>query len=113
MEGNGSREQQSTFDEWAILEVMGKTRLGGRVRDQQVFGVNMVRIEIPKGEGFYTRFFHPQALFSLTLVGEKEARAVAAYNEAPPVSRWEMERKQIGAGGDDAIDADEDEDGEY
>jgi hypothetical protein len=90
-------QQQPNFDEWAILEVMGKTRLGGRVREQHVFGVATIRIDIPDGRGGFklTRFFHPQALFSITLVGEKEATAVAAYNDAPPVTRWEMTHKQL------------------
>jgi len=112
------QQQQPTFDEWAILEVMGKTRLGGRVREQHVFGVAMIRIDIPDAAGGFklTRFFHPQALFSVTLVGEKEATAVALYNDAPPVTRWEMNVKQLPAGPDpreddeDYIDHEEDED---
>lgn len=97
MAEENDKEQTTTFDEFAILEVMGKTRLGGRVREQHVFGVAMIRIDIPDGKGGFklTRFFHPQALFSITLVGEKEATAVALYNDAPPVTRWEMAQKQL------------------
>jgi len=105
-----SKQQQPAFDEFAILEVMGKTRLGGRVREQHLFGVAMIRIDIPDGQGGFkmTRFFHPQALFSVTLVGEKEATAVAMYNDAPPVTRWEMAQKQItgGRNDDDYVDGD-------
>ena len=104
MSEENKQQQQPSFDEWAILEVMGKTRLGGRVREQHVFGVAMIRIDIPDGKGGFklTRFFHPQALFSVTLVGEKEATAVAMYNDAPPVTRWEMAQKQLpGASKDD------------
>jgi hypothetical protein len=100
---NENQNTQPAFDEFAILEVMGKTRLGGRVREQHVFGVAMIRIDIPDGKGGFklTRFFHPQALFSVTLVGEKEATAVAAYNDAPPVTRWEMTQKQLPGARDD------------
>src|SRR5262245_42748040 len=111
-EENKQQEQQPSFDEWAILEVMGKTRLGGRVREQHVFNVAMIRIDIPDGKGGFklTRFFHPQALFSITLVGEKEATAVAIYNDAPPVTRWEMTQKQLAGGSredeDDYVDGD-------
>jgi hypothetical protein len=89
------------FDQFAILEVMGKTRLGGRVREEHVFGVPMIRIDIPDGKGGFvmTRYFHPQALFGVTPVGEKEATAVAMRNTAPPVYRWEMaEQKLLGDG---------------
>jgi hypothetical protein len=115
-EENKQQQQQPTFDEFAILEVMGKTRLGGRVREQHVFGVAMIRIDIPDGKGGFklTRFFHPQALFSITLVGEKEATAVAMYNDAPPVTRWEMTQKQLPGGrdDDDYVDGDADFDDE-
>lgn len=89
------------FDQWAVLEVMGKTRLGGRVREEHVFGVPMIRIDIPDGQGGFvmSRYFHPQALFSVTPVGEKEATAVAMRSTPPPVYRWEMpEQKQLGNG---------------
>jgi hypothetical protein len=100
-----------SFDQWGVLEVMGKTRLGGRIREEHVFGVPMIRIDIPDGKGGFvmTRYFHPQALFSVTPVGENEATAVAMRNTAPPVYRWEMpEQKQLAAG--DVFDGDDDDD---
>lgn len=102
-----SEQSQQSFDEYAILEVMGKTRLGGRVREQTIFGVPMIRIDIPDGQGGFkaTKFYHPNSLFCLTPVGEKEAVAVALYNDAPPVTRWEMSQKALPEGSSAAIDA--------
>lgn len=105
--------KQESFDEWALVEVMGKSRYGGRVREADVFGVKMVRVDIPsaEGEGFIqTKFFHANSLFCITPVTEAVVRAIAKANVVPPVSRWELpEAKQLNP----AIDADCDDDDDY
>lgn len=105
MENQEEKTEEKFQETWAVLEVMGKGRYGGRVREQKVFGVPMIRIDIPTGkpgEFSMSKFFHPQALFCVTPVGEAEATAVALYDTAPPVHMWEMAaRKQITAGSED------------
>jgi hypothetical protein len=84
---------EENFNQWAVVEVMGKSRYGGLVREADAFGVKMVRVDVPKrdGEGFeQSRFFHPNALFCITPVTEEIARAVAARNHEPPVYRYEL-----------------------
>ncbi|MDT5061490.1 MAG: hypothetical protein QOH63_1949 [Acidobacteriota bacterium] len=86
-------EAKSSFDQFAILELMGKVRLGGRVREEQVFGVPMIRIDIPKDvewKEFNTRYFHLNALYGITPVSQAVAFGVARYNDTPPARSWEM-----------------------
>jgi hypothetical protein len=108
-ESNGKKP----FDQYAILELMGKVRLGGRVVEEQVFGVAMIRLDIPKDaewKEFSTRYFHPNALYGITPVSKAVAYSVAQYNNTPPARAWELEEKpQLTAGADaeaDAIDGD-------
>ena len=41
-----SQGNDSTFDEWAILELMGHRRLAGKVTEQEIGGANMIRIDV-------------------------------------------------------------------
>lgn len=97
----------ASFDQWCVLELMGKVRLGGRVMEAKLFGVDMIRIDIPNREGRFilTRYFHPNSLYGVTPVSREGAIAVAIYNDQPPVHQWEM--RQLVAPAPGAVDADE------
>jgi hypothetical protein len=41
---------EEKFEGWAILELMGHRRLGGYVRETQIAGAGMLRIDIPSNE---------------------------------------------------------------
>jgi|SRR5579871_1922481 len=83
------------FEGWAVLELMGHRRLGDFVREANVAGAAMLRIDIPgkKGEPpIATQFYAPGALYALTPCSEEAARAVAEHNKPEPVTTWEMPR---------------------
>jgi hypothetical protein len=85
-------EKTETFEGWAILELMGHRRLAGFVREQEIAGAGMLRIDVP-GEGeevHATQFYPPSSLYCLTPVTEDMARAIAARNRPEPVQRWEL-----------------------
>src|SRR5580698_1089862 len=76
---------------WAILELMGHVRLGGKVSEEECFGAKMGRIEIPQADGsFVTQFFGGSSVYRLTPVSEEAARAVALHCQPEPVHSWEM-----------------------
>ncbi len=78
---------------WAVVELMGHVRLGGRVSEVEMFGVKMGRIDIPQGgDAWLTRFFGGQAVYSLTPTDEATARLVAARSEPAPVHPYELPR---------------------
>ena len=84
--------EQATFDQWAILELMGHVRMGGRVTEVVLFGTAMGRIDVPTpdGDGFTTQFFGGGSVSRLTATSEELARPVAAVNQSEPVHPWEM-----------------------
>lgn len=90
-----SEQSTKPADEWAIVELMGHIRIAGRISEEKRFGVEMGRIDIPNGEGYYTQFFSGSAVFRITYVGEAEARAVANRATDRPVSTWEMPKQLI------------------
>lgn len=78
------------FEQWAIVELMGHVRLGGRLTEESHFGVALGRIDIPAADGFVTQFFGGSSIYRITPVTEDVARAVSTANQPQPVHRWEL-----------------------
>lgn len=74
------------FDQWCIVEVMGRLRLAGRVTEQVVAGQGFIRVDVPATarQPAFTRMFGPGSIYSFTPVTEEMAKACAErFNEAP------------------------------
>lgn len=94
-------ETRSTFEGWAILELMGHRRLGGYIREEQLAGAAFVRIDVPRPlaeaeapsvayEVEATQFYAPAAIYCITPTTEAMARAAAGT--VAPVAEWELRR---------------------
>lgn len=86
------RDTESAFEGWAVLELMGHRRIGGRVREQEIAGTKMLRVDIP-GDGpedYATQFYGGSAIYCLTPTTEEMARAAAKASRPEPVTRWEL-----------------------
>lgn len=83
-------------EQWGVVELMGHVRLAGRLSEVEKFGVKMGQLDIPKGDGFYTRLFGGASVYSITMVDEATARIIAERSEIPPLHSWELP-KQIAA----------------
>jgi len=85
-------ENAEKFDSWAIVELMGHRKLGGRVTEQVIAGAPLLRIdvpEVPEQPGF-TQFYGPSSIYSLTPTSEEIARKFAAYRREQPVTPYEL-----------------------
>lgn len=89
-----TQQTAETFETWAILELMGHRRMAGKVREQEVFGTNLCRIDVYKGadsEPSMTQLYSASALYCVTPCSEEIARRYAArYDDSGPVARWEL-----------------------
>lgn len=83
-----------SFDSWAVVELMGHVRMAGRVTEEERFGCKMGRIDIPRGDGFFTQYFTGSSIYRMTPVSEEVARSVAAQNEPEPVRAWELPKPE-------------------
>lgn len=98
-----------SFEGWAILELMGHRRLAGFVRDVEMFGGRMCRIDVPGpvgGEPKATQFYAAGAIYCVTPTTEETARRVAETGDVAPVKPWEFPSQlpaasQEGPGDDD------------
>lgn len=71
--------KEKRFDQYAILEIMGKVRLGGRVLEEKVFGVEMIRIDIPADPDW--KEFHIRQPAQLTAGADAVSEAIEAQED--------------------------------
>lgn len=91
--------EETTFETWALLEIMGRKRLAGKVSEQTIAGHGFIRIEIPTGnDGFTTQFYGPSSIYAITPTSEELGRQFAIRNQPAPISRFDLpelpERRQ-------------------
>lgn len=93
---DGQDRTEGTFDEWAIVELLGHRRLAGRVREVQIAGAGFLRLDIPECGGYaaQTQFVAPGSVYALHPTTQTIATAAAANFRPQPVSRWELERAE-------------------
>jgi hypothetical protein len=93
----------ATYEGWCILEALGHRERPGYVKEVEIAGGKMLRIDIPvsKNEAgndiTVTEFYGAAAIYCMTPCTEEVARArVTPYNDPRPVRPMEYrERKQI------------------
>jgi hypothetical protein len=85
-------ETETTFEGWAVLELMGHRRLAGYVTEVELAGKGMLRLDVPgpDDEPAASQLYSPAALYCLTPTTEDVARSLAARNQPEPVHRWEL-----------------------
>ena len=90
---------ETTFEGWAILELMGHRRLAGYVRETTIAGAGFLRLDVPSNEANAgpdeagmeaTQFYPPSSVYCLTPTSEAAARAVAVRSRPEPVRRFEL-----------------------
>jgi hypothetical protein len=75
---------ENKFEAWAIIELMGRTVIAGRMTDQVIGGDSFLRVDIPRHDGStYTRLFGKSAIYCINICEESTARAYAARTYEP------------------------------
>ncbi len=92
-----TQEETPTFEQWAVLELMGHRRLAGLLTEQTIAGAAFLRIDIPSDTEVpkATQWYAPGAVYAITPCTEATARRVAEGTSwSPPVSEWELPETQ-------------------
>src|SRR5205807_1686045 len=63
-----SENTKSTFEEWALVELFGHSRIVGKVTEATIAGGAFIRVDVPDKDGntVFTRFFGPGAIYSMS-----------------------------------------------
>lgn len=121
---NQQTEAAPAFEGFAIIEVMGHRRLAGMVREVEVFGAKMLRIEtmelpervekdeydrserVYKAQPSVTQFYSGASLFSVTPATREACEAVA---KSAQTCDWRPLSLPSKSGDDDDGDYEEDD----
>lgn len=85
--------EETKYEGWAVLELMGHVKLAGFVTEGQLAGQGMLHLAIPDGMGGnFEQYIPPASLYRMTTVSESIARRVArqAMERAFPVTEWDV-----------------------
>jgi hypothetical protein len=107
-------EPKPTFDQWCIVELMGRQVIAGRVTEQTIGGCAFLRVDVPETEKqpAFTRFYGQAAIYAMTPVSEDVARIALRRFTPEPVNVYVPELRQLAPvfERDDDEDDDNDED---
>lgn len=78
--------EQTSYEGWAIVELLGHHRTAGRIQGATLAGAQMLRLDVPgDGEAFDPpQFIAPAALYRVTVCTEAQARKEVAWMRPRP-----------------------------
>jgi hypothetical protein len=76
---------EAAFESWAVLELMGHRQRPGFVREVEIAGGKMLRVDIPGDDGDVTEFYGIASVYSIRPVSEEIARDLAKRVNIQPV----------------------------
>lgn len=77
--------------QWAIVELMGHSRTGGKVSKDTTLGTALLRLDVPVGNGeFATQLINPSSIYRLTFCAEAIARVAAEAGSNKPIHEYEV-----------------------
>lgn len=84
---------QQPFETWARLEIMGHRTHYGLIREIEVFGTKMLRIDTI-GDDAGTHVYGAAAIYGIAVMTEEDCRKAAApYTSRPRLTHVPYERK--------------------
>lgn len=89
---NQEQPTTTTFESWALVELMGHQRIVGKASEETHFGAPLLRIDVPatEGEDAYTKFYGGGAIYCITPIAEAVALRMLANIRPDPVPAWDL-----------------------
>ena len=114
--------QTEIFEQWALVELMGRQRIAGHVTERVVAGTGFLQVKVPetKANPPFTRLIHPNSLYAINPITEEVARMYAENLQVKPIDAWDLSafmkkaeerRLELQAGSLEDDDDDDDERG--
>lgn len=86
------QQQPEQFEQWALVEMMGRQRIAGLVTERVIAGAGFLQVDVPetKDSPKFTRFISPSALYAINPLDEVTARIYAEGIKAKPIEQWDI-----------------------
>lgn len=104
--------KQEAFNQWALVELFGHSRIAGLVTEQAIGGCSFLRVDVPATEDTpaFTKCYGNGAIYAMSFVTEEIARAAVKSYQVRPVTAYEIpELRQLRLNAVDASDDDTDD----
>lgn len=90
-----SENNTNKIDCWALVELMGHMRIAGRVTEQPVGGVSLIRVDVPDTDGntAYTRMYGAAAIYCISPMNKELVVKLAQQIRAVPVTEYDLPRQ--------------------
>ena len=104
--------EDTKFEHWALVELMGHQRIAGLVSEVAVAGKGMIRVDVPdaRGETLFTRFYSPDAVYCVSPTDKQIAIGLALKCASRPMNIYDLSRliadKKVGEGERAQVDDD-------
>jgi hypothetical protein len=81
------------FDCWAIVEIMGRKVIAGRVTEQVVAGCGYIRVDVPAvdDQAAFTQLVGTASIYMITPTTEEIARAYVRRNVGAPIKPYQLQ----------------------
>ena len=85
-------EQPEQFDQYCLVELMGRQRIAGKVTERVIAGQGFLQVDVPETTHSpkFTRFISPSALYALNPIDEVTAKAYAENLKVKPIDAWDI-----------------------
>lgn len=81
-------DQQGTFQSWAVVELVGRKVIAGRVTEQTIAGQGFLKVDIPQVDPAmpaFSQFINPASVYRITPTDEQGARIAALNNRVEAI----------------------------
>lgn len=87
-----NQESNKSFEEWAVVDVMGHQRYVGHVTEQVIAGAGFVRVDVPAADGSiaFSKLIGTASIYAISPVSEEIARTMASRSHQTPISRYDI-----------------------
>lgn len=90
-------KNQETLETWAYVEIMGHSKVAGRVSERKIGVSVMLQVDVPKlNEGFsHSELYSPGSIFSIKPTSEEWCRKYISQRVSYPVLPYIEQPKQL------------------
>jgi hypothetical protein len=84
--------QQEKFEQWCLVELMGRQKIAGMVTERVIAGTGFLQVDVPetKANPAFTRLIHPNSLYAINPITEEVARMYAERLQVKPIDTWDL-----------------------
>lgn len=85
-------QQPEQFEQFALVELLGRQRLAGKVTERVIAGAGFLQVDVPETTHSpkFTRFISPSALYAINPLDEATVKVYAENLRVKPIDAWDI-----------------------